>query len=422
MKVVVLIEGTGNSGEGNPSAISRLASMLVDDKSRGQVVIRVSGSGTHGCSWFKWICSITGWDSGWIVSRLLRRIHDVTNKLPHTEDVHFYIFGFSRGAYQALCLAAKLCGEMKSWPLIKYIGLLDAVKSVLGTRNSLGFKLPDSANGRHAVAIHEYRRKFKPIMLVEDCAKGHLEEKFFIGAHSDVGWAYNGKRNEKSRLHFLHCGNFRCRYNRAHTKLAGKIALSWILSPVKNDLLFKDSLSQDECTAMMMEDTPQTLLDYINLSQLFSFIIHNSIYEASNLWGYLSAKSRCIKGTEAQIRARLHFSARAVFDMLNSHIVQSVIVRIPMLYGKICLLGKKKLVKTEEVDLINLLRGSLIFEKFDPRLFRLHIKDYRKLRDAFRCKSSEVLCLLRSKGYNVSNCGSYIILLVGSGILLGLAT
>jgi uncharacterized protein (DUF2235 family) len=152
-------------------------------------------------------------------------------------DDAIYIFGFSRGAYTARCLAGMIaiCGlPTKSYDQnlvdsgfqanrhknerarllasLGQYGLYDAQITCLGvwdTVGSLGIPVdplgidnavygfldtglhPDVRNAFHAVSIDERRREFPATLWTPPFAEGrHVEQVWFSGVHSDVGGGY----------------------------------------------------------------------------------------------------------------------------------------------------------------------------------------------------------------------------------------
>ena len=89
-------------------------------------------------------------------------------------------------------------------PTIKYLGLIDTVAAWETLCGLVGkcwapkdwacVEIPDTVRKcRHAVALNEYRPRFEPQLLHPNAGDSRIEEQCFVGAHSDVGWAYNGQ-------------------------------------------------------------------------------------------------------------------------------------------------------------------------------------------------------------------------------------
>jgi uncharacterized protein (DUF2235 family) len=115
------------------------------------------------------------------------------------------IVGFSRGAALALQFANKIHRDgvydaklrTRIVPPIRFLGLFDTVASfgIPGNNQNWGYTLsvpPNVKTARHAVARDEYRGTF-PLTRMENPKCGddpRIEEKYFEGAHSDVGGGY----------------------------------------------------------------------------------------------------------------------------------------------------------------------------------------------------------------------------------------
>lgn len=308
MNVVLLFEGTENDPLLNPSAISELAyayevggdprrrilpesedqltRRLVNDVKQDQVVHLTPGSGTHGVK----LSDKTGCDWALILEDHYRWLKDTLECVCADGDfrkVKLFVFGFSRGAYQAKlfvnaltyfgldktpedflrCVKAKkreLC-VCRNIPTIEFVGLLDTVCSTVNCPN--GWRhvgLPQTVKAcRHALAIHECRSWFQPQLLVGAGRPGVVEERWFLGAHSDVGWAYNGTRFDKG--------------NQAYTATFGRMALSWIVEHIRGQLKWNvDDLIEPKAY----------VLDYLNLLVTFACLVHRSYDEDSNVIGY----------------------------------------------------------------------------------------------------------------------------------------
>lgn len=311
LKIILLFEGTKNDPKKNPSAISRLGAALVNDPSADQVVLPISGSGTHGCCMLRFLCASIGLDSLWIVFRQIRRLRNkLQNEKRHCD---LYVFGFSRGAYQARLFVNLIC-LFRFKVQIRYLGLIDTVRAGLPVKIGKLYDVPRSVERcRHVVAIHEYRVKFSPKLINVRHVHPNVEERYFLGCHSDVGWAYNGSRYEHISVFGLKWKCCRVSINRARTKLLGKIALSWLIDPVVNELMFLESKEFNNVIAY--ERSIQTLRDYIDLAALCAFLVHNPIREISNLWGVLPPRLRRMPLYAEHSRSWLHYSASAVRDL-----------------------------------------------------------------------------------------------------------
>lgn len=334
MNVVLLFEGTENSPTENPSAISELryayevdkvsrsrvlhkdvskyVKRLVDDSRRNQVVNLVSGSGTHKNGL---VSSLTGGDWKEIVKeqyKYLQYVIATLGGLKSVKDIDLYVFGFSRGAYQAklfvngisyfgvesapdefidLIADAKKCGASvrSDIPNIKYLGLIDTVSATtFAPKCWHHVGVPSTVEScRHALAINEYRQRYTPHILCKNGPVPNVEERWFIGCHSDVGWAYNSKKCLGP--------------NQTYTKSFGKMVLSWILDPVR------DKLYGLGCFCEEME---HIAWDHLGVFSDALFVIHDSYMESSNFLGRthkrISGKSRL-----------LHHSAEGFYQLRN---------------------------------------------------------------------------------------------------------
>lgn len=345
MNAVFLFEGTNNSPDKNPSAISELCyryevdhfrhrrilpnSMfvsniqhrLINDPIQGQVVKLISGSGTHGCFMRKLYNRITGADWDVIIKKQYERLLRIV-KTYGDRKIRLYVFGFSRGAFQAKLFVngisyfglSKTSEEFvtaireadksrlriqQNIPIIQFLGLLDTV-SHTKAKPPLGWAdvgIPPTVNCcRHAVAINEYRRRFTP-QILRGCSP-NVEEQWFIGCHSDIGWAYNGVRSKYN--------------NKAYTHAYGKMALTWLLEPVKNEI--KGDLSE-------FEELNHTAKDFLGLLRYFVFVIHRSFEDWSNIFG-----CSCIRN--ASCRPVFHHSAKGILALRNLQGLNRVMIPV----------------------------------------------------------------------------------------------
>lgn len=311
VKFALLFEGTMND-ESNPSVITRLSNMLCDIREQRKHI--VSGSGTRGGRLQKWICGITGWDTYQIVFEQFRWLTREASRLClQPSQIDLYLFGFSRGAYQARLFAemvstmgippdescckcvvtrfaiGRLCGWFKKrtgfgTPVVKYLGVIDTVRSVLFWLT--GFKLPQVPSGthvRHALAKHEARLFFRMLIIYDTET---TEQRFFLGSHGDVGWSYNGPRGTKS---------------------LGEIALRWILEGLNGDLKFM-YLPPDPIASAGLK---------LMFVRYMWWIMHESGRSFTNGFGIIPLRSRKQNGV------KLHSTARMVRDVVkNFHLFE----------------------------------------------------------------------------------------------------
>lgn len=377
--LVFLFEGTDNDPCKNPSAISELRyaykwkclnlkeshlehrvwrrvlesdqkqyrDRLVNDENRCQLVYLVNGSGGHG----RWRSKIDGSDWDVIIGvqyeNLLQGIESAKRKLKasyHIDCVNLYVFGFSRGAYQARLFLngivhfgidktrqefvesvrrIKKCTQPEKHegiPNIRYVGLIDTVRETWRPPKCWSeVGVPARVvRCRHAVALHEFRRRFQPQMLGESQRCPKVEERLFVGCHSDVGWAYNGGIKRPSlRQNCCACvcktirsiaHKFRTDgisgtphfYTNEATRSCGRVVVAWLL---------------EGCPELLMEQGCQivnpltSLASCVLWAKYFPCLIHNSIYEDSNVCGILRSKPRNMKNV------MVHDSVRMIEDI-----------------------------------------------------------------------------------------------------------
>jgi len=209
---------------------------LIDASQPDQVVIYFNGVGTQ------WYDHVSGGIAG---AGLDTRIKLGYQHLAENFEVgdHIFLFGFSRGAYTARSLGGMIrkCGVMRRECLnnldaafalyrrrdanadspdvvqfrqansyqtdIHFIGVWDTVGELgmpLGIFKGLDKELygfHDTSlssivkNGFHAVAIDENRKQFAPTLWTGQPDPGQtIEQRWFIGAHSNVGGGYADDR------------------------------------------------------------------------------------------------------------------------------------------------------------------------------------------------------------------------------------
>lgn len=372
--LVFLFEGTDNDPCKNPSAISELKyayeweclnleshpehrvwrrvlesdqkqyrDRLVNDENRCQLVYLVNGSGGHG----RWMSKIDGGDWDVIIGaqydNLLHGIESARRKLKASyriECVNLYVFGFSRGAYQARLFIngvvhfginktrqefvesvrrIKKCTQPEKHegiPSIRYVGLIDTVRETWRPPKCWSeVGVPARVvRCRHAVALHEFRRRFQPQILGESRRCPKIEERLFVGCHSDVGWAYNGgiekvslwqkivafvRKTIRSMAHrFRNDGILGTPwfYTNEATRSCGKVVVIWLL---------------DGCPELLIEQGCQignpltSLASCVLWAKYFPCLIHNSIYEDSNACGIIRSKPRNMKNVKVHDSVRM---------------------------------------------------------------------------------------------------------------------
>lgn len=235
--VVALADGTWKSADSkHPTNVAKLRSALVDDGDK-QSVSYDEGVGTGGR--FR---RIVGGAFGVGVEQNIRDVYrGIAEHYEEGDDI--YLLGFSRGAYTVRSTVGMIrnCWLLKREHLdaqldrafriyrsrrgaddgdaeafrqqyarevrIKFLGVWDTVGSLgipvswLSWTTSWRHDFHDAElsgivdNAYHAMAIDEQRWAFKP-SLWEDIAKAdqHVEQRWFVGVHSDVGGGYADAR------------------------------------------------------------------------------------------------------------------------------------------------------------------------------------------------------------------------------------
>ena len=221
------------------------------------------------------------------------------------EDVELYVFGFSRGAYQARLFvelisrfglpmtvdsatmkvarfALGIRGKRKELlpalnssyqRMIRFLGLFDMVRALWhkDIYSKLG-PLPNHIDVRHALAIHEKRSFFFPALEDAQCS----QVMWFAGVHSDVGWGYNREGEKASTL--------------------GLISISWMLKNLP--LTLKHEFSR----------IPYCFMDMLLLFSCFGFLRHESY---RGLWKLLLQRSR------KRIMGNKHPTVKAVEEVIS---------------------------------------------------------------------------------------------------------
>jgi uncharacterized protein (DUF2235 family) len=242
--IIICCDGTWNSADqetvdGDPCVtnVLKLACRVAKETAEGdrQVVYYDQGVGTGN--------KLDHYIGGAFGEGLEANIHDayrflIANYEPKDK---LYIFGFSRGAYTARCIAGMVrrCGilrrdKVRSYPEAKQIyrntkkatdpaaeefrrqaaiepdtpiqciGVWDTVGAlgipihVVGTRSKSDYEFLDTRLSRavkfafHALAVDEHRRPFEPTLWNETPPEPGqtVEQVWFAGAHSDVGGGY----------------------------------------------------------------------------------------------------------------------------------------------------------------------------------------------------------------------------------------
>lgn len=255
--IVILLDGTSNEISKKRSNILRLYGTL--GKTADQIVYYDPGVGTFGseAAWSTTIrrsAEVWGMATGWGMDTNVREAYRflVENYEVDADGVadRIYLFGFSRGAYTARVLAGFLHafglvearnlnlvdyayraykgigeksgeGEFEELrlherilrprrPRIRLLGLYETVSSVIESgrilpvlrKHAFTAENPSVEAVRHAVAIHERRRMFRPQLwpagqtykphrfVDRDAVPQDQREVWFAGVHGDIGGGY----------------------------------------------------------------------------------------------------------------------------------------------------------------------------------------------------------------------------------------
>jgi len=367
---VALFEGTGND-DGNKSIISKINDAM--DKGQQNIFVsKVDGSGTHGGTFWKWLCGWNGMDWPVIVGRIYKEFYDkIREENINISQIDFYVFGFSRGAYQAkvFCNAIDKFGfKSRSWvlilktflyclfprkreqvyerPSIKLLGLFDAVCATwvrpIGLCNP---GIPDCVEQcRHAVAANEYRKRFEPQLLSRKHSGDNFEEQMFVGCHSDIGWAYD-RTSEFDFVEKFLSDSFGEGPNQASTKTLGRYAYSWVVGDVATKLEIEPTIKfSDKMSALMC----------VGLLCSSIFLPHDSYKDFTNF----NAKTRQRKLVGIQ-PCQLIQSFRRLLDL---NILDKIKLNVVKIVGQKPQTGsEKEMVATEYLKLYFSPNGSEVW-------------------------------------------------------------
>ena len=275
MTYALFTEGTGQ-GVHERSNVSALAEACVQDGE--QRVHLETGPGTSPDT------IITGRLFGFDALDILMRHYSwLAQRYRPEADAKIFIFGFSRGALIARVLADLVCTcgipfdardarrVFKWWrsggygealaalrrerrlfdARVEYLGVWDTVDSTVGIDGAKYRRVPAKvAQARHAVARDERRCFFG----YEPMEGPQAEEMVFPGSHSDVGGIYPDNH------------------------AVADVALAWVAAPaVERGLRLKPGVSFSE--DMVPGDA----------------ILHDSLHDATNVWGHLPESVRALE-------------------------------------------------------------------------------------------------------------------------------
>ncbi|MBO7166436.1 MAG: DUF2235 domain-containing protein [Kiritimatiellae bacterium] len=273
---ILLTEGTGQGESSDISNVTLLANTLVQDER--QVFNLLPGPGVNT------FAKLSAWALGrGIIDRVVSHYEFLSKEYVKANGkLKIFLFGFSRGALIARCLADLICktgipldanlarrilkyhrgncredlkslrekGKLSDPQMVEYLGVWDTVDASLEVRGEKLIDVPELVKkARHAVAADEKRCFFEPVVM-----RGkNCEEKFFPGVHQDIGGGYSDNH------------------------LLSDVCLAWIANPaIKAGMLVKSGVSfSEKC-------------DYKKA------VIHDSSTSASNLFGILPTVKRFI--------------------------------------------------------------------------------------------------------------------------------
>lgn len=261
----MLCDGTGNQIDSSPSNVLRLYRVL--NKNAQQRVYYDPGVGTVGASedWVRWKSNterVLGLATGYgLDNNVLNAYRFILREYKRGDELYF--FGFSRGAYTVRVLAGfinalgllhsdqqhllsyafnayKQISEDGQFahvrqferilrphrPAIRFLGLWDTVSSILVPRKDRFYwpatrqlayteRNPSVQQVRHALAIDERRRMFRPYLWRQNQAywggpfapRGKqpapaqdVQQLWFAGVHSDIGGGYSEAESGLAKL------------------------------------------------------------------------------------------------------------------------------------------------------------------------------------------------------------------------------
>lgn len=184
--IAVFLDGTGNndftkpvSGQTNVARLWKACEAIQNSGDLTQNTLYRPGVGTNRTERLRG--SVRG---AFLEDRVNAGLSFLKNEISIAKEDGFvprvFIFGFSRGAYAARCLASRLDYE------VEFLGVWDTVKATV-TGPDVSEVSPNVRSVFHAIAIDEHRKIFD-VMHFKDSSK--VVEVWFPGCHSDVGGGY----------------------------------------------------------------------------------------------------------------------------------------------------------------------------------------------------------------------------------------
>ena len=241
-RLVLCLDGTWNIKE-DTTNVWRLSALVAatDHDEREQLVYYDQGVGT------RWYDRVTGGAFG---AGILANVREAYCWLAenYLDGDLIYLFGFSRGAFTALSLANlidrcgiirphrdatfaeayrlyRLPGITRSAPAairfraraspvdpfespLHFLGVWDTVGSLFARKlfdeDMHVAEVPTSLRTlRHALAIDEYRALFQPVVFSEAPPGVNIEQRWFSGAHANVGGGYASDPMSLAPLHWM---------------------------------------------------------------------------------------------------------------------------------------------------------------------------------------------------------------------------
>jgi uncharacterized protein (DUF2235 family) len=233
---VICVDGTWNTSLRNirapyPSNVERLTH-FVAKTSAGveQIVVYFDGVGTEGT----WLEAAYAGATGRGFSTTVKRVYRFLAQ-NFADGDELFLFGFSRGAFTVRCVLDMIrrVGLLDVSNITKLAECYDAYRrefaptnearagygrnvkiTCVGLWDTVGALAPDAVapesdvwsrhyygltvwvkNAFHALAIHEQRRDFAPMLwFPRGDSSQHVEQTWFVGVHADVGGGYDDHR------------------------------------------------------------------------------------------------------------------------------------------------------------------------------------------------------------------------------------
>ena len=404
---VALFEGTNND-DGNKSIISKINDVI--DKGRQEFwVKKVDGSGKHG----NLVALRTGGDWPEIIEEMYEAFRNkIKDEGIAISQIDFYVFGFSRGAYQAkvFCNAIDMYGfklESKELikklkqgaddtnqvknaakcdrPRIKLLGLFDTVCATKspppGLENPI---IPSSVKRcRHAIAANEYRECFEPQFINSNLQYAHkYEEQLFPGCHSDIGWAYD-RTSKPCFVEKLLSRCFGGNPKQASTKTLCRYAYSWVVRDAATKLGIETKIPLSK---------KLYAFQYFSLLCCLVFLPHDSYKDFTNFR----------KETKQRKLGEVHPSElmNAFLRILNCNILDNVNVEVVKVQGQGTEADSEKIVRA--TDLIKAHLSPNGNEVWIPTCIAKNNRDEKQallhsLLFTFKDKEKKIYNLLRKK-------------------------